>query len=58
MLGLGDFWVSLVFLLCILSTALCVVYGVMNWDKDGGPAEASEGEKRWEKDEREIEDKL
>ena len=59
MLGLGDFWVSLVFVLLILSTLLCVVYGALNWNKDGVDDEIIQQEEdRWEKDEREIEDKL
>ena len=35
MLGLGDFWVSLVFVLMILSMVLCVAYGAKFWDRDG-----------------------
>jgi len=59
MLGLGDFWVSLVFVLCISSTVLCVVYGAMNWNKDGEPSAAEILEKkRWEKEERDIDEKL
>lgn len=37
MLGLGDFWISMIFLLTILSTLLCIVYGFINWNKDGEP---------------------
>lgn len=33
MFGLGDFWVSFAFSLCILSVIACVVYGVLNWNK-------------------------
>lgn len=59
MLGLGDFWVSLVFVLTILSTILCVVYGAKNWNKGDEPsAEEIEEEKKWEKEERDIEEKL
>ena len=59
MLGLGDFWVSLVFVLTILSTILCVIYGVKNWNKDGEPSaeEVAEG-KQWAKEEQDIEEKL
>jgi len=32
MLGIPDFWVLLGFVLCILSTILCVVYGAMYWN--------------------------
>jgi hypothetical protein len=59
MLGLGDFWVSLVFILLILSTLLCVVYGAINWNKGGADDEIIQQEEdRWERDERQIEDNL
>lgn len=59
MLGLGDFWVSSVFILLILSTILCVVYGALNWNRDGIDDKIiREEEKKWEKEEREIEEKL
>ncbi len=59
MLGLGDFWVSLIFLLTILSAILCVVYGIMYWNKDGEPSSAEiEEENKWDKEEKEIEDTL
>ena len=59
MLGLGDFWVSLIFVLTILSAVLCVVYGAMNWNKGGqlSETEANE-EKKWDQKEREIEENL
>lgn len=34
MLGLGDFWVGLVFVLMAASVVLCVVYGAKNWNSD------------------------
>jgi len=37
MLGLGDFWIFLIFILIILSVVLCVVYGVMYWNRDSEP---------------------
>lgn len=59
MLGLGDFWVSAVFVLMILSTVLCVVYGAINWNKGGEPTKLEiEEEQRWDKEEREIEEAL
>lgn len=59
MLGLGDFWVSLVFILMILSTILCVVYGALNWNKEGTDDAklVVEGQK-WETEEKKIEEKL
>ena len=59
MLGLGDFWVSSVFILLILSTLLCVVYGAMNWNKGGEDDEILiEEEKKWDKEEKEMEENL
>jgi hypothetical protein len=59
MLGLGDFWIALVFILTALSSLLCVVYGVVNWNRDGEPSKQElEEEARWEKEERDIDDKL
>jgi hypothetical protein len=59
MLGLGDFSVFAAYVLCILSTILCVVYGVVNWNKGGdvSPEEAAE-EARWEAEERKIDSEL
>lgn len=34
MLGFGDFWVAAAYLLCIGSTLLCVVYGLLRWNQD------------------------
>lgn len=33
MLGLGDFSIFLVYVLCIASALACVVYGIINWNK-------------------------
>lgn len=33
MLGFADGWITLVYLLCIGSTLLCVVYGLINWNR-------------------------
>jgi hypothetical protein len=58
MLGLGDFWVSSVFILLILSTLLCIVYGAINWNKGEKEEEAVVEDVKWKKEEKEIEDKL
>lgn len=34
MLGLGDIWVFLAYILCILSTFVCVTYSFINWNKN------------------------
>lgn len=58
MLGLGDFSVSLVFILLILSTLLCVVYGAINWNNDGEESSLQDEADKWEKEEKTIEDGL
>lgn len=59
MLGLGDFSVFAAYLLCILSAVLCVVYGVVNWNKGGevDPEIAAE-EVRWDAEEKKIDESL
>ncbi len=57
-LGLGDFNVSLVFILLILSTLLCVIYGIVKWNEDGEGDKLSSKEKQWEKEEKDIEETL
>ena len=39
MLGFGDFWVALAYILCLGSTLLCVVYGILHWNDDEEMAE-------------------
>ena len=58
MFGLGDFSVSLVFVLLILSTILCVVYGAMNWNNDGEETSLKDEADMWEKEEKIIEEGL
>lgn len=50
MLGIKDFWIWSAYILCLLSTVACVVYGLVNWNK-GGENESLEiqEELKWEK---------
>ncbi len=52
MLGINDPVIVAVYLLCILSTLLCVAYGAINWNK-GAESEAEEAaeEIAWEEEE-------
>jgi len=34
MLGLADVQILLVFILCILSAAACLIYGLINWNSN------------------------
>lgn len=45
MLGIPDFSIWLVYLLCILSTVACIVYGLLNWN------EGAEDEMTWAEEE-------
>ncbi|HOJ77534.1 MAG TPA: hypothetical protein PLZ08_03780 [Bacillota bacterium] len=59
MFGIKDFWVYSAFVLCIASTLLCVIYGLLNWNK--GLVEEEEQiseEARWELQEEKIIEKL
>jgi len=58
MLGIDDPWILAVYLLCILSTLLCVAYGLINWNK-GAETEAEEAaeEMAWEAKEEEMQEK-
>ncbi|MFW6415638.1 MAG: symporter small accessory protein [Thermodesulfobacteriota bacterium] len=37
MLGLGSLETALAFWLCIVATLVCVIYGAINWNKEGSP---------------------
>jgi hypothetical protein len=51
MLGFQDFWVAAAYWLCILSTLLCVVYGLKNWNKGDEPVKQEDVQ--WAKEEKE-----
>jgi len=53
MLGISGWGCWLAYIFCILSTILCVIYGIVMWNRS-----AEEGDEaeiiRWVKEEREI----
>lgn len=55
MLGIPDPWVSAAFVLCIASSALCVIYGLVTWGsrEEAEPPEITE---KWAKEEDEVEE--
>jgi len=57
MFGIEDGWVSAAYLLCILSSILCVIYGAITWNK-GDDAEAPEEDKHWGEEEDKLEETL
>lgn len=58
MLGIDDPGIWGVYLLCIFSTLLCVIYGIVNWNREG-ELEAVEvrEEAAWEAEEEEMQKK-
>ena len=56
MLGIDDVYVWLVYLLCIASTAICVIYGLANWNRGEEAVEAQDVE--WAAEENKIEEEL
>ena len=59
MLGLGDFSVFAAYVLCILSAVLCVVYGIVNWNRGANVSpEVAAEEARWDAEEKKIDDEL
>jgi len=59
LLGIDDPGIVSVYLLCILSMLLCVIYGLLNWNKEGETEEEEISEELdWEKKEEEMEEKM
>ncbi len=56
MLGIEDPYVWLAYVLCIASSALCVVYGVVNWNK--GDEEIGPEDVEWAAEEKELQEEL
>jgi hypothetical protein len=58
MLGINDPWIWGVYLLCILSTLLCIIYGLMNWNKGADMEEEEMAEEAaWEEKEEDMVEK-
>lgn len=59
MLGLPDFGIWSVYMLCILSAAACVIYGIYNWNRgDEDELKQIQEEKEWEKAEEKVQESL
>ncbi len=57
-LGISDPWISAAYIGCILATLLCVVYGILNWNKGGDDEEEQIAEEiSWHEKEKEMEEK-
>lgn len=58
MLGLEGVAVPLGFILTILSTLLCIIYGLVNWNKGYVTEEELRQEKDWKEVEAEVQSTL
>lgn len=58
MFGIPDPWVWLAYLLCLLSTALCVIWGISRWNREDPAEEPPEEIKQWAAEEKEVEKEL
>ena len=59
MLGIPDFSVALAYILLIISTIVCAVYGFINWNKgDEVDNDELEHKKTWMKEKLEIDSKV
>lgn len=57
LLGIQDPWVWLAYLLCILSTLLCVIWGLVMRNREE-PEEPLEEVKQWAQEEDQVEEEL
>jgi hypothetical protein len=56
MFGIDDTYVAMVYLLCIASSVLCVVYGLVNWNRGEDKPRAED--LQWARQEKQVEDEL
>lgn len=56
MLGIEDYYVWLAYLLCLGSTALCVIYGLICWNRGQEPTEKEDIQ--WAEEEQKVEEEL
>ncbi|NLF31717.1 MAG: hypothetical protein GX591_12615 [Planctomycetes bacterium] len=56
LLGIEGPAVWLAYLLCILSTLLCIVYGLLNWNKGDEPLR--DEDVKWAAEEKKVEQEL
>ncbi len=56
MLGIEGNGVAAAYVLCILSAILCVVYGVLNWNK--GEESVEPDDIKWAAEEKKVEEEL
>jgi hypothetical protein len=58
-LGIPDPSIWIAYLLLIALTLLCIIYGIVNWNKEGDISdEEAKEEKQWSKEEIELEEEV
>ena len=58
MLGMGDFWIFLAYVLCIASAIACVIYGIFTWNKGAEKEEELKKDVNWEEEDKKITENL
>lgn len=58
MLGFADTWVFLAYILTILAALGCILYGALNWNREGEEPPPAPEEVQWEKEEEQIDETL
>ncbi|MBP7830604.1 MAG: hypothetical protein KA248_11870 [Kiritimatiellae bacterium] len=58
LLGIEDPWVWLAYILCIASTVLCVVWGVLRWNREDTVVEPEAEVRHWAEEEDKVEEEL
>jgi hypothetical protein len=53
-LGIQDPWVWSAYLLCLVASALCIVYGAVNWNRGEEPVKPVD--KEWARREKQVEE--
>ena len=56
LLGMQDSWVAAAYILCILSSIICVIYGAINWNKGVHTPDAED--EHWVEEEDKLEQEL
>ncbi|MFW6062185.1 MAG: symporter small accessory protein [Planctomycetota bacterium] len=56
LLGIEDRWVWLAYLLCVISALLCVVYGLLTWNRGDEPVE--QDDLQWMQEEQKAEEEF
>jgi hypothetical protein len=59
LLGIEDKYVAAAYFLCVASTVLCVIYGLIMWNRGGEEAPEQQVEDvRWAQEEKKVEEEL